>query len=316
MNEENDVTWSRVPGDMPRVVGILASPSDPEVIYALPWSLDSTALILRSTDGGLHWHPLGTKPRPRMAVQSMAIASARPGTIVLGAYGAVFRTTDGGETWSASELPGPAAMVYALAVSSDGGRVYAGTLTRGLNRSDDGGVTWVRSPELLGVTSIALDPTNEARVYFARYVNAAPPLGGIFASTDAGEHWTHSAPFPHQPSKACHFVTFDAGGTAYALAQVYPVREERPGVWVELKLSPAEQISAGPIGVDPRRPGVLYVPTRGVYASIDRGEHWRLTGLADRDLRMVTVSPADPRVVYVSDGESLFRTDPAGGRSA
>jgi photosystem II stability/assembly factor-like uncharacterized protein len=99
-----------------------------------------------------------------------------------GNYG-VFRSTDGGETWSGLL---PLHIVTALTIAPEPpGRIYAGTRS-GLFRSDDGGATWRSANSGLSdrhVLSIAIDPSEPERLYVGTAAAA------VFRSTDAGDTW-------------------------------------------------------------------------------------------------------------------------------
>ncbi len=57
--------------------------------------------------------------------------------------GGVFKTTDGGASWSLVGPTLPRSSVEAIAVDpSDPKRVYAGTYDKGVYRSTDSGATW------------------------------------------------------------------------------------------------------------------------------------------------------------------------------
>src|SRR5919109_2327595 len=73
--------------------------------------------------------------------QCLAVDPADPDTVYAGLReGGVWRTRDGGRTWTDCALPEPG--VFSLAVSTADGAVYAGTEPSRLFRSDDRGDSW------------------------------------------------------------------------------------------------------------------------------------------------------------------------------
>lgn len=102
--------------------------------------------------------------------------------------GGVFRTADGGKTWTPGSSGLGAKMVMALGLNPrDPSVLYAGTLTNGLFKSTDGGASWRQS-------SLGMDPSEPV---MAVVVNPALPdvvyagsrSTGVFVSEDAGASW-------------------------------------------------------------------------------------------------------------------------------
>jgi photosystem II stability/assembly factor-like uncharacterized protein len=146
--------------------------------------------VLKSTDRGRTWTVKRVGLPERSALVEVVPDPRTPGTLYVtvsylasaGNYG-VFRSTDGGETWSGLL---PLHIVTALTIAPEPpGRIYAGTRS-GLFRSDDGGATW-RSADA-GLTdrtirSITIDPSEPKRMY------VGTGAAGVFRSTDGGETW-------------------------------------------------------------------------------------------------------------------------------
>ena len=97
---------------------------------------------------------------------------------------AVFKSTDGGVTWTklaAKGLASPPVGRQALAVvAKSGGRIVLAGLQDGLYRSEDGGETWTRAnhdPRIMPV-GVITDPSNPALVYVTQTA--------LYRSTDGG----------------------------------------------------------------------------------------------------------------------------------
>jgi photosystem II stability/assembly factor-like uncharacterized protein len=99
--------------------------------------------VLRSSDGGESWTPAGSGLGARSVVALAVDPSARQ-TVYAGADDGLYKSTDGGATWSKLAFPGrnvvalatdPAQpnVVLAIAVKDRQGLVF---------RSEDGGATW------------------------------------------------------------------------------------------------------------------------------------------------------------------------------
>ncbi len=125
------------------------------------------------------------------------------------AGGGVWKTTDGGASWTA-QTDGQATLVMgAIAVApSAPNTVYAGTgeanfsadsmYGRGILKSTDGGATWTMTGNSVfdrrSVSQIAIDPTN-ANVAYAAIAGGSNGLSGnrgIWKTTDGGANWTNT----------------------------------------------------------------------------------------------------------------------------
>ncbi len=159
-----------------------------------------------SDNGGLDWHTASLSSPPQYtacchrSLRAM-IATTRPGHMVLGvgftpkvgAYnefaGAIYTSTDFGETWSYADFSQTISPVITLAADPFSPAViYAGTgdperTGTGLWKSMDGGSTWTPSGfSGLAVSGIAVDHRGSQTVY-------AVVNGAFCASHDAGQTW-------------------------------------------------------------------------------------------------------------------------------
>jgi photosystem II stability/assembly factor-like uncharacterized protein len=144
--------------------------------------------FFRSDDGGASWIDVGAGLPTDAGIQTIAVDPADPEVLYVGFDGAVpfealhgvWKTTDGGQTWSATSQQIPDASITALGVSPLPGRVYAANLDGKVFRSDDGGASWALWSDGLAVSSVhqfLLDPSDPRHLY-------AATSGGVWAVED------------------------------------------------------------------------------------------------------------------------------------
>ncbi len=184
-----------LPSDMP-LATIQLDPRDPSRLYA-------TAMfqrVYRSVDGGATWTPLAALRQTAMRCEVLLdpdspnlIYLLTRGTYIESSEGDVFRTTDGGNTWTPVAVSPSGAMPidFLGLVPSHPATLFVGAQLRGaeayaLLKSTDRGATWTRSdtglPPASSITSIIADPANPRNLF-------AGTGRGVFRSFDAGEHW-------------------------------------------------------------------------------------------------------------------------------
>jgi len=122
-------------------------------------------------------------------VLALAIDPARTGVLYAGTTEGLFKTSDGGGTWSDVSHGLKSTFILALALAQGAAAeapsiIYAGTAI-GVVKTADEGASW--SPVSAGmtnafVTSLAIDPASPSHLY-------AGTDAGIFVSKDAGGNW-------------------------------------------------------------------------------------------------------------------------------
>lgn len=206
---------------------IAVAPSDPNVIYVGSGEglrrpdLSVGNGIYKSTDGGSTWTHLGLRDAQQIA--SILIDPRNPDRLFVAALGhpygpnaerGIFRSTDGGKTWTkvlykdentgGIDLtfdPADANTIYASLWASRRppwtvGNAYQ-TDGSGLYKSSDGGNTWhpltrglPTRAQHLGRIGITVAPSDPRRMY--AMVDADADTAGVYRSDDAGESWTRT----------------------------------------------------------------------------------------------------------------------------
>lgn len=179
----------------------------------------ATGGVWKSTNAGVSWTPVFDSVRTG-SIGTVAVAPSNANVVWVGTGEAqnmrssswgtgVYKSTDGGRTWSGPMLPrsqhiGRIAIdprdpdvVYVAAV----GPLWAPGGERGLYKTTDGGRTWTNTRDIspyTGFTEVVIDHANPDVVYAASYMRErraysflpAGPESGIWKSTDAGRTWT------------------------------------------------------------------------------------------------------------------------------
>ena len=269
--------------------------------------------VWKTDDAGRTWTSLFDKGGSS-AIGAIAIAPSNPDVIYIGggqpeprydvqAGRGVYRTTDGGKTWTDLGLHDTRYIGRIWVSPTDPNTVVVGAVghffgpsdARGIFRSTDGGKTWshpLAPGGFTGVNDVASDPKNprtlfastwEARQYpwQSYFTEISGPASGVWRSDDAGAHWRKLT---------------DGGWPDGALGRI-SLAVTRKGGKVRVYAD-----------VDSKTNG-------GLWRSDDGGAHWKRINpnpaFSNYYFNRVTVDPRDPDVVYLT-GQSIRRCDEGG----
>lgn len=149
--------------------------------------------IYRSEDSGQTW-TAGNTGLPANAFFFGVSASADASTVfavggMIPGGGRVWKSTDGGQSWSEVFTRSTFELFYAVAVDPDTDNVFVGTqeMSGGrLYRSEDGGQTWTRVLSAQSIYEVAASPYNNEIIVAA---GSPGSRGGVLRSRDQGETW-------------------------------------------------------------------------------------------------------------------------------
>jgi photosystem II stability/assembly factor-like uncharacterized protein len=318
-SDDGAAHWTAIPLPAPSYLPVSALLATPAAVYVNLVSNSPAPVaigyLFRSTDHGASWSPLGTGG---FFVTALAADPADPNVLYAGSLTGVFRSADGGSTWTAASggLPAGAAVTALLAPAP--GTVYA-AFTRGAKvfRSTDGGSHWQRVSR--GIASASLTAFAAGATPAVLYVAAdavTAGTGSLFRTLDGGAHWQRAdAGLPSD----LQALVFDPQGRAlFAGSRINGVFRSSDGAttWTTashgLRAVPADAVVA-----DPKRPAILFAgtPDFGLIKTADGGASWRGTGVSLGARKPLAIDPQKPATVYASSRDQWLLRSRDGGRS-
>ncbi len=224
------------------------------------------------------------QPNGNGRINAIAFHPTNPAIIYIGApAGGLWKTEDGGQTWSSNTDNLPTLGVSAIAVDYTNPNVlYMGTGDRdagdaagmGVMKSTDGGSTWQFAKVGMGdvtVGRIIMHPSDHLTLL-------AATSGGLFKTTDGGQTWTESI---NGNFKEVVFKPNDSS-VVYASASGNFYRSSDGGDNFTQINSGIGSASRGVVGVSLSNPDVVYFLTSqnsvyaGIYKSTDAGFNFTL----------------------------------------
>jgi photosystem II stability/assembly factor-like uncharacterized protein len=322
---DNGATWTRLAqlGNVDDLVvdNLVVDEANPRTIYAGVWQLDQLdgGGVYVSHDSGRTWASLpGMEGK---SVRALTQAPSNPKMLVAGAISGVFRTEDGGRTWTQISPQGSGEIhkVESIAIDpNDPNIIYAGTWHLPW-KTTDGGATWRNLKAGLiddsDVFSIILDPKFPSTVYLSA-------CSGIYKSETSGEQFKKVQGIPStarrtrvlmQDPKSLNIVY---AGTTEGLYKT----QDGGTVWTRMT---GPDVIINDIYVDPQNPQRVLLATdrSGVLASDDAGASFVSAnhGISQRQVTALLQDARRPETMYagvVNDKSygGVFVTED-GGRS-
>ena len=250
-----------------------------------------------------------------IGVTALAIDPVTPATIYAGTCGdegegGLFKSTDGGESWTPRFVP----CIRVLLIDPTApATIYAGTQSTdgGVYKSANGGTSWTaindgltRSPE--GV-SLALHPSAPTTIY-------AGTAYGIFKSTTGGTSWTaiHTG-LTSSISPPALAIDPSAPTTLYAGTNRSVFKSTDGGAGWNASSAGLTATVVNAVVIDPSLPATLYAGTTegGVFKSTDGAVSWtainaglasELTATPNLTVRALVIDPTNPATLYAGTG--------------
>ncbi|NTU80628.1 MAG: hypothetical protein HGA45_14835 [Chloroflexales bacterium] len=182
-------SWSLIGPSDPSFVGfstqaLAVDPQTPANLYLAGIRFERG--LWRSVNGGASW-TLATSGLSDTEVRALAVVPTAPSTLYAGTLSALFRSTNGAQSWSALSvgMPGGDGVDQITISPIDGDRIYIRRSAL-IYISSDGGTSWEARDvptACVSVHDLVASPSLAAGVRVAC-------SAGVFASTDAGESWS------------------------------------------------------------------------------------------------------------------------------
>jgi photosystem II stability/assembly factor-like uncharacterized protein len=280
---DGGATWAHRGLDNTRHIGeVIVHPVDPDVAYVAAlgnlWAPSEDRGVYKTTDGGANWSRALFLDTLTGVVQ-MVMDPFDPNTLYAATYqrlrrtwgfngggpgSGIYKTTDGGATWTelVNGLPAGDKGRIGLSIARTNGLVLNATIEHadesGVYRTEDGGESWEKvaslNPRPMYYSHIYIDPTNENRVYIL--------ATSFYKSEDGGRSFST---LPTRP-------TYDVG-----------VHSDFHDLWI-----------------DPNNPNHFYlVGDAGLHESWDMGQtHIRINNFPIGQFYGIGVDMRDPYWVY------------------
>lgn len=198
---------------------------------------------------------------------------------------------------------------------NDSNILYVGSPAGGIWKSTDAGATWTPLSDQLpqiGVSGIAIDPTNSDVIYIATGDDDAGDSYsvGVMKSTDGGLTWNTTG--------------LNEGNSPGAMNEIFIDPTDNETLWVATTSGIFKTINGGDTWVNkrtgnfddlelkPEDSSVLYAATGNVvYKSTNGGENWSsiTSGMLSGSARLeIDVTPANPEVLYIFTTDFTYTT--------
>jgi photosystem II stability/assembly factor-like uncharacterized protein len=279
------------------------APSNPNVLYAgtgeadIRSDLASGNGVYKSVDGGAHWKNIGLNDTRQIG--RIVIHPKNPDIVFVAALGhaygpneqrGVYRSTDGGATWSHVLDKGPDIGAVDLTIDPDHpDTIYAATWQArrttwsqyapeqgpgsSIYRSTDGGSTWTElgggglpaAPGMRRIGIAVARGTNGQRIYA---LIDHPKEAGLYRSDDGAKTWTRVSADPRITSRAWYFSF---------------------------------------IAVDPNHPDQVYIPNVALFRSTDGGRNFTVLRGAPGgdDYHSIWIDPTDSNRMIIGTDQGV-----------
>jgi len=217
--------------------------------------------IARSTDAGQSWKRIAIGGFKEYPVFNIFAGSADQRTLIGVAYDAIYRSINGGDSWSlVQQADGYTLSARGVGSKSNPAVAYLGAFVGSdgkILKSTDAGAHWSllnnTPPEIY---ALDVDPSDDRVVY-------AAGIGVVRKSVDGGASWSSSRVLAQDDSINVLAVDPENHDAVYAASGSFVARSIDGGVHWQQLLSPGSNFDVNALTVDPLQSGHIYVGTSG-----------------------------------------------------
>jgi Tol biopolymer transport system component/photosystem II stability/assembly factor-like uncharacterized protein len=177
-------TWSNANSlTEPQTYQIAASFQDANLLYAA-----TGGRIYKSTDSGTTWANVTNNLPPNSSFQLISVNPANSAELLTATSLGLYRTTDGGASWSAAAGATAGSGISAIEYAPSNPQIIYLANGSAVRKTTDGGTTWktlnTGLPTSGSLATLAVDPQDPSTVY------VGSSQQGIYKSVDGGLNWS------------------------------------------------------------------------------------------------------------------------------
>jgi len=299
---------------------VILDPFNPDIVYVgtgeAHGSSDSYtgSGFLRSADGGKTWERMGEQDFHGGRFGQMVASTKVPGMIIAATTRGLYRTLDGGTSWT-ELLPGGFQDVTNSVKEPSTYYAVGGTGTRGgVFKSTDNGNSWellggTRAPGTFGRPQLAQCRDYPQTVYVSFAVGEGSGIA-VYRTDDGGANWVRLANAVNYGGGQLWYDNFlacapDNPKIVYGGGLTIYRSDDGGENWHDASRSYAGGENTHPdqhcYQFDPHDPKTIYAGCDGgIFVSYDRGDTWHSinNGLATLQFVGMDVDPFNPAVAY------------------
>ena len=297
--------------------------------------------VWHTNDNGTFWNNISDGYFDVASIGAVEVALSDPSTIYVGTGSApirgntstgrgVYKSQDGGKTWSFIGLPEAGQIGKIAAHPRDENLVYVAALghpfgkneERGVFRSKDGGETWehvLALSDSTGAVSLSMNPQNPREIYAGMWRGERKPWtlysgsteAGVYKTMDGGDTWNKLAGglpegvvgkvgvtvSPANPDRVWAILEAEPEGGVY--------RSDDAGkTWTRLNSENKLRQRAWyytHIEADPQDEHTVYVLNTRMYRSVDGGKTYEVITVPHGDVHDLWINPNNTDLMVVAN---------------